>query len=114
MLFRSCEASAGRPLSVGTSREAGPGWVCAGTLLSCRSHYRAGICGDCSVFPAAEGEAERSRWSPRQTVEESRGQPMKTQLPRPLQLAWQAVVKAFWVVLVAAMALATQLALVTP
>ena len=39
---------------------------------------------------------------------------MKTQLPRPLQLAWQAVVKAFWVVLVAAMALATQLALVTP
>ena len=39
---------------------------------------------------------------------------MKTQLPRPLQLAWQAVVKAFWVVLVAAMALATQLSLVMP
>ena len=46
---------------VGTNREAGPECVCAGALPmpSCRSHYRAGMCREGSVFPAEEGGGER-------------------------------------------------------
>ena len=40
--------------------------MCAGALpmLSCRSHYRAGFCGDGSVFPAMEGGGERFKMEP--------------------------------------------------
>ena len=42
----------GTPMSVGTNREVGPGFVCAGALLmlSCRSHYRAGFCREVPFF----------------------------------------------------------------
>ena len=58
-------------VSAGTNQEAGPGCVCTGALpmLSCRWHYRAGVCGDSSVFPAVEGGEGGSRWSLRHTVE---------------------------------------------
>ena len=47
-------------------------------------------------------------------MEESRGQPMKTQVPWPLQWAQNTVVTECQVVLVAGMAVMTQLALVMP
>lgn len=48
---------------MGTDREAGPGCECAGAL-PIRSHYRAGICRDGSVFPTAEGGGERFKMEP--------------------------------------------------
>ena len=83
-------------------------------MLSCRSQHKPGFCREGSVFPAVEGAGEGSRWSPTRTVEEPAGQPMKTQVPRNLQWAQHVVPAASWVVLVARMTLATQLALVMP
>lgn len=90
--------------------------MCAGALpmLSCRSQYTPGFCREGSVFPAAEGAGEGSRWSPTRTVEEPAGQPMNTQVPWNLQWAQHVVAAASRVVLVARMTLTTQLALVMP
>lgn len=83
-------------------------------MLSCRSQYTPGFCREGSVFPAAEGAGEGSRWSPTRTVEEPAGQPMNTQVPWNLQWAQHVVAAASRVVLVARMTLTTQLALVMP
>ena len=74
--------------------------MCAGALpmLSCRSQFTPGFC----------------REGSRHTVEEPRGQTMKMQLPWPLQQAQHVKTAACHVVLVAEMALTTQLALVIP
>ena len=90
--------------------------MCAGALpmLSCRSQYTPGFCREGSVFPAAEGAGEGSRWSPTRSVEEPAGQPMNTQVPWNLQWAQHVVAAASRVVLVARMTLTTQLALVMP
>ena len=83
-------------------------------MLSCTSQYTPGFCREGSVFPAAEGAGEGSRWSPTRTVEEPAGQPMKTQVPWNLQRAQHRAAAASRVALVSRMTLETQLALVTP
>nr|CAI9689543.1 unnamed protein product [Rangifer tarandus platyrhynchus] len=81
-------------------------------MLSCRSHHGAGFCREVQSFPPRRAGESCSRWSPRHTVEEPQGQQMKTQVPRPLQRAQHVTTTACQVVLLATMALATQLALV--
>lgn len=65
-------------------------------------------------FPPLREEESGSRWSLRHTVEEPPGQLMKMKVPWPLQRVQHKAAKVCRVVLVAAMALASQLSLVTP